>query len=302
MALRWRAEGAQIVGGCCGVGPEHIAAARAALEHTEPGRARRRRAPPGELALAPKPRPAARWTDDAGRDLFPLPFPDLIFEPGVFVPTQGSFLVWRHLFREQVGARKRCLDIGCGSGLLTVQLARNGAEHVHAIDLDKRAVANTLTNAFRNGVADRVTAAAIDLFPWVPEEPYDLIVASLYQTPVDPFEQITTHRPHDFWGRNLIDHLIGKLPEALAPGGVAYVMQLSIIGQQRTEELLEEHGFSARVVDFGFFEFHELFSDNREQIERVERLSDAYHLAIGDQDVMVAYLLGVRRDAACSTG
>ncbi len=28
MALQWRAEGAQIVGGCCGVGPEHIAAAR----------------------------------------------------------------------------------------------------------------------------------------------------------------------------------------------------------------------------------------------------------------------------------
>ena len=128
---------------------------------------------------------------------------------------------------------------------------------MHAIDLDARAVANTLTNAFRNGVADRVTAATVDLFPWVPEEPYDVIVASLFQTPVDPFEQVTTHRPLDYWGRNLIDHLIGKLPEALAPDGVAYVMQLSIIGQRRTQELLEEHGFSARVLDFGFFEFHD---------------------------------------------
>jgi S-methylmethionine-dependent homocysteine/selenocysteine methylase/SAM-dependent methyltransferase len=302
LALQWRAEGAQIVGGCCGVGPEHIAAARVALERTEPGRPQRAGALPDELAPAPRPKPAARWTDDAGRDVFPLPFPDLIFEPGVFVPTQGSFLVWRHLFREQAGARKRCLDIGCGSGLLTVQLARNGAEHVHAIDLDKRAVANTLTNAFRNGVADRVTAATVDLFPWVPEEPYDLIVASLYQTPVDPFEQVTTHRPLDYWGRNLIDHLIGKLPEALAPGGVAYVMQLSIIGQQRTQELLEEHGFSARVADFGFFEFHELFRDKQEQIQRVEQLSDAYHLEIGDEKVLVAYLLEVRRAATFSTG
>jgi S-methylmethionine-dependent homocysteine/selenocysteine methylase/SAM-dependent methyltransferase len=294
MALQWRAEGAQIVGGCCGVGPEHIAAARLALEPTAPGRPQRERTLPEELTPAPKPKPAARWTDDTGRDLFPLPFPDLILERGVFVPTQGSFLVWRHLFRERVGAQARCLDIGCGSGLLTVQLARNGAEHVHAIDVDKRAVANTLTNAFRHGVADRVTAATVDLFPWVPEEPYDVIVASLYQTPVDPFEQVTTHRPLDYWGRNLIDHLIAKLPDALAPDGVAYLMQLSIIGQQRSEELLEEHGFSASVVDFAFFEFHELFRGKREQIQRVEHLSDAYHLAIGDEDVMVAYLLEVR--------
>ena len=296
MALQWRAEGAQIVGGCCGVGPEHIAAARRALAQTEPGRARRPSVLPEDLPAARQgAAPPAPWRDDAGRDLFPLPFPDLIFEPGVFVPTQGSFLVWRHLFREQAGAGQRCLDVGCGSGLLAVQLAKNGAEHVHAIDLDERAVANTLTNAFRNGVADRVTAASVDLFPWVPEEPYDLIVASLFQTPVDPFEQVTTHRPLDYWGRNLIDHMIGKLPEALAPDGVAYLMQLSIIGQRRTQELLEEHGYVARVLDFAFFEFHDLFRDKRDQIERVEQLSDAYHLTLGEQEVMVAYLLEVRR-------
>ena len=81
--------------------------------------------------------------------------------------------MWRHLFREGIGSHQRCLDIGCGTGLLTVQLALNGAAHVNAIDLDERAVANTLTNAFRNGVAERVTAAAVDLYPWVPEERYD---------------------------------------------------------------------------------------------------------------------------------
>ena len=94
-------------------------------------------------------------------------------------------------------------------------MARNGATHVHAIDIDQSAAARTLmTNAFRNGVADRITAAAVDLFPWVPEERYDVIVASLYQMPVDPFEQVSSHRPLDYWGRNLIDHLIGLLPDS----------------------------------------------------------------------------------------
>jgi homocysteine S-methyltransferase len=296
LARAWRAEGAQIVGGCCGVGPRHVVAARAALEGTKPGHRREVELPTGELERADdqRDRPAP-WTDPRGRPLFPLQFPDLHVDPGVFKPTQGSFLIWKYLFREGIGAHQRCLDMGCGTGLLAVQMARNGAAHVHAIDIDEAAVANTLTNAFRNGVADRVTAAAVDLFPWVPEERYDVLVASLYQMPVDPFEQVSTHRPRDYWGRNLIDHLIALLPEALADDGVAYVMQLSIIGQQRTAEQLTALGFSARVVDFAFFQFHELFKETSPQIARVEELSDAYHLRLGDDDVMVAYLLEVTR-------
>ena len=299
MALAWRDEGAQIIGGCCGVGPEHVAAARGALQGTAPGHAR-----PLELVDAeadegvlPAGARVAPWTDARGSSLFPLDFPDILCEPGVFVPTQGSYLVWKFLFREGIGRDLRCLDVGCGTGLQTVQLARNGAAHVHAIDVDQRAVANTLTNAFRNGLAERVSAAAVDLFPWVPEEPYDVIVASLYQTPVDPFEPVSTHRPLDYWGRNLIDHLIAMLPEALAPGGVAYLMQLSIIGQRRTAALLDRAGFVSRVVDFGFFEFTDLFHDKEQQIHRVEQLSDAYHLRLGDQNVIVAYLIEVRRGA-----
>jgi hypothetical protein len=166
---------------------------------------------------------------------------------------------------------------------------------VHGIDLDAGAVGDTLTNAFRNGVADRVTAASVDLFPWVPEERYEVIVASLYQTPVDPFQQVSTHRPVDYWGRNMLDHLIRMLPEALDDGGVAYVMQLSILSQERTSQLLSERGLEARVADFGFFPFTEHFRAAREQIERVESLSDAHHLRFGGADVMVAYLLEIRR-------
>ena len=179
----------------------------------------------------------------------------------------------------------------------TVQLARNGAAHVHAIDIDESAITNTLTNAFRNGVAERVTAAVQDLYPWVPEERYDLIVASLYQLPVDPFEQVVTHRPLDYWGRNLLDHLIRLLPTALADDGTAYVMQLSIIGERRTVQLLEELGYQSRVVDFAFFEMAETFEEKREQILRVEASSDAYHLDVGGRDMMVAYLLEITRKA-----
>ncbi|MGO9496796.1 MAG: homocysteine S-methyltransferase family protein [Solirubrobacteraceae bacterium] len=299
LALRWREEGAQIVGGCCGVGPEQIAAARAALADTKPGHAR----PDvlldeGVRPISPKEHkraPATRWADSRRRLMYPLDFPDMTVEPGVFAPTQGSFMVWKYLYREGIGAHQRCLDIGCGTGLLTVQLARNGAAHVHGLDISPPAVKNTMTNAFRNGVADRVSAAVQDLYPWVPEERYDVIVASLYQTPVDPFEPVVSHRPLDYWGRGLVDHLMRMLPEALADDGTAYVMQLSIIGERRTTQLLDRLGYQARVVDFGLAEFTELFNEARDQIARVEELSDAYHLKLGATDVMAAYLLEITR-------
>ena len=127
----------------------------------------------------------------------------------------------------------------------------------------------------------------------MPKNRYDLVVASLYQMPVDPYDEPNTHRPLDFWGRNLLDHLITLLPRLLSAHGTAYVMQLSILGQARTAELLARAGYEARVVDFSFFDFHQLFSERKTQIERVEELSDAYHLNFRDEDVMVAYLLEV---------
>src|SRR5213592_714697 len=40
LALHWREEGAQIIGGCCGVTPEHIAAVVGAVRGTTPGNKR----------------------------------------------------------------------------------------------------------------------------------------------------------------------------------------------------------------------------------------------------------------------
>ena len=140
LARGWRDEGAQIIGGCCGVTADHIAALGPALAETKPGRRRPARSRSG-CARPSRRRPApcpSRWLDERGADLFPLPLPELTIESGVFVPTQGSFLVWKHLFQTRASAPgMRCLDVGCGCGIQTVQLALNGAEHVHAIDIDR---------------------------------------------------------------------------------------------------------------------------------------------------------------------
>jgi homocysteine S-methyltransferase len=295
--LQWRSEGAQILGGCCGTTPQHIAAAKQALADSKRGHPQSISTRPGERIDVlhvdqPVPQP---WQDDKGRVLYPLQFPEIVVDRGVFHPTQGSFLIWKFLFESRVGARQRCLDVGCGSGLLSIQMALNGAEHVHAIDIQREAVANTLANAFRNGVSDHVSGADVDLYSFMPEEKYDVIVASLYQMPVDPMGEITGHRAVDFWGRNLLDHLIWMLPNTLADGGTAYIMQVSILSQLQTAQKLEEAGLSCKVIDFAFFHFSPIFYENMAQIEHVEQISDAYHLKFSGADVMVMYLLEVKR-------
>jgi S-methylmethionine-dependent homocysteine/selenocysteine methylase/SAM-dependent methyltransferase len=293
MAVRWRGEGAQLIGGCCGVGPEQIGAARAELADKPRGAPRPGEGGPHELggALVAPPEP---WVDAAGRPLYPLPFPDLATQGDVFAPSQASYLVWRHLFDRQVGRGGRCLDVGCGSGLQAIQLALNGAEHVDAIDLDPDATDATRLNAFRNGVVDRVSPTAVDLFAWRPEARYDVIVASLFQTPVDPFGALHAHRPPDFWGRSAVDHVIRLLPQALADDGVAYVVQTSLLSQERTAELLRRRGLRARVVDFALLPVTESFRRSAEHIARVERMCDAHHLEVCGEDVVVGYLLEIR--------
>ncbi len=298
MALRWRAEGAQIVGGCCGTGPEHIAAALEALKDTQPGRERRYEQP-GDEGPGAAGRPAApEWADRRGRRLFPLAFPKVAIHPGVSPTIPASYLLWRHLFDAGTGAHQRCLDIGSGAGLQTVQLALNGATHVHALDVDERAVANTLANAFRNGVADRVSAEAADIYPWVPQERYEVVVANLPQMPADPLSELSSHRPTDYWGRGLVDQVITKLTRAMAAEGHALLTMTSLLSREQTLQLLARHGLSAEIVSWQLEPLPDEYRQQREHLAHVEQLSDGYTLDVGDEDVLVTYLLDIRHGSA----
>ena len=62
-------------------GRAHIEAARRRARRHAAGRARGRRAPPRRRP-APAARARRRWADGAGRDLFPLPFPDIDLRAG----------------------------------------------------------------------------------------------------------------------------------------------------------------------------------------------------------------------------
>ncbi|SNZ11028.1 ribosomal protein L11 methyltransferase [Terribacillus aidingensis] len=70
------------------------------------------------------------------------------------------------------------IDVGSGSGVLSIAAVLLGAAHVHAFDLDDVAVKSTMINAELNHTADKITAKANNLLEGVAVEA-DVIVSNI---------------------------------------------------------------------------------------------------------------------------
>ena len=185
---------------------------------TPPGAAARRPPTPATTAPAAGDAAPAPWTDRRGAPLYPLPFPELVVRArrrgaraaaahGVAVPAP----------RGRSARTSAASTSAAGAASQTVQLALNGATHVHAIDIDGRAVAQHAGQRVPQRRGRSRDRRAVDLYPWVPEERYEVIVASLQQKPIDPFQHAAHAPPGRLLGARLLDQLLLKLPERSRP-------------------------------------------------------------------------------------
>lgn len=89
---------------------------------------------------------------------------------------ESTRLVLRELDRRIRGG-ERVLDVGCGSGILSIAALLLGAERARAVDVDPDAVAVTRENALLNGVASRVEPSTTDVSRLRGE--YDVVIANI---------------------------------------------------------------------------------------------------------------------------
>ncbi len=117
--------------------------------------------------------------DARGRIVF-VSNPGLAFGSGLHATTR----LCMGALETSVQSGDRVLDMGCGSGILSVIAALLGAKEVTGVDIDSKAADTSGQNASKNGVEDRCRFMAFDLTETDaplnrPEEGYDLIVANI---------------------------------------------------------------------------------------------------------------------------
>ncbi len=104
---------------------------------------------------------------------------EIVIEPGMSFGT-GTHETTQLCVRALDGVVEqgdRVLDVGCGSGILSIAAAKLGASRVTAIDIDPPAIEATAENARVNRVASRIEAGTQPLVSVAGE--FDVVVANI---------------------------------------------------------------------------------------------------------------------------
>lgn len=108
------------------------------------------------------------------------------------------------------------LDLGTGSGILSIAAVQLGAQRAEAYDFDKYAVKTTRENAKANGVARKLAVKQLDVREWQPERQWPVVAANLFS--------------------GLLIEIAPKIAQAIAPGGI---LIFSGVLREQEDEVLE---------------------------------------------------------------
>jgi methylase of polypeptide subunit release factors len=163
---------------------------------------------------------------------------------GVHVPPPSTVELARLL---DVRPGEQVLELGCGSGILSLAAALQGAGRVVAVDVDPAALSSATGNAALNGMSNQIETRAGSWYEALAgDERFDVIVATPPQTP--------GKRPFGprYGGADGTKHLLAVIdgaPGRLEPGcGRLWMVAISIANVPRVLARLRERFEAVEIV------------------------------------------------------
>ena len=146
----------------------------------------------------------------------------ILSDPEVYPPSEDSILFIESL---EVSEGERVLEIGCGSGVMSIHCARNGCV-VTSGDINPRAVELTRRNAELNGVD--IDVRETDVYSNI-DGRFDTILFNLPYLPVDEDGLLAKSWSGGPDGLGPLPELLEGAPEHLNPNGRVVVIVSSLM-------------------------------------------------------------------------
>jgi len=142
------------------------------------------------------------------------------------------------------------VDVGSGSGFLSILAKLQGAERVYMLDTYAAAIDLAIENAERNGVREGVVHLPIgaSIVPLTEGEKVDVILSNPAQLPLPRKERENSPFYAGPDGRSMIEALIREAPHKLKQSGRLMMTHNSMANLPKSLRLLESVGFSHRIL------------------------------------------------------
>lgn len=169
----------------------------------------------------------------------------------VLEPTVFARVLLQNLSVRESDKTGNVLDMGTGSGVLAIALARIGCQNVHSVDVSQSALRACRENAETNGLTERITTIHSDLDRALNVK-YDLVVANPPTFARD--HEVMKHEPIDLSfftnddGHDFVDRLARSAPRLLADGGRLVIVHPSYLDRSRLDSILGQGGLKAVTI------------------------------------------------------